>query len=197
MKTFMRLTLLLLFAVAGLAGTPPSDEPWFKVQFMQDDKVVEVVNHVVKLKKDKFSILVSLKNGGNININASLDSVIYDMAREGKELPDFECFLPGTGMAEGLENKENDMSINSTAHNYWYYDDDKKHRFNKIAKNNEWITGERVVKKIWVFDNEISDQFKVSSLPRDTFYMVFMKTTVDPENTKELQREYIKVILEK
>jgi len=194
MKTQIRLILIMFFAAAGMAAAQPASEPWFRVQFMQDDKVVEVANHTVKLKKDRFSMKISLRSGGNISINASLDTVNYGMAVQGKGLQDFECFLPGTGMAEGLENKENDMSINSSAHNFWFYDNDKKHRFNSIEKNNEWITCERVIKKIWVLDNELSDAYKMTAFPRDTFYMVFMKTTPDTENPTELQRDYLQVI---
>jgi hypothetical protein len=123
--------LLLTLLVVNISGNAQRCEHCFEIQIFQKGKNIPILSHKVQLEKDTFEIHILMNRPQGIAINACpLDSNIRNV-KNGKELNDMTPFL--YGMAEALQNPENNLLITCEYPSYWYYDSATEHRFNQVV----------------------------------------------------------------
>ncbi|WP_276964245.1 hypothetical protein [Chryseobacterium sp.] len=139
-----KLSLTLLFCLLSFMAFSQS----LKVVIKQDGKVIEPVNDVYELKKSPFLFEITSANLEGFLVGATTNKDIYAGALGilNTEIPWFQ----NTGMAEELYNKDKEMFLMDSAPSYWYYTDEKDHRFDKNPTGNakQW-TATRTITRFY------------------------------------------------
>ncbi|MBD81430.1 MAG: hypothetical protein CL840_21105 [Crocinitomicaceae bacterium] len=186
--------LFLLFSVIFLTGNlilgQNSNE--FTVEVFQKNKKVEVNNHTVNIKSQKFDIVFSFSKPTSLLISATFDSTTYSQAINNKEITELKGFKQ-SGMAEGMKNSELNILLNHSAPSAWYYDDEEENRFNLTEKKNGRIKCTRTIKTL--YDVNKKQKLKMANVKMPIF-MVFISYRYDEQKGRvELYREILKINL--
>jgi hypothetical protein len=196
----MKTTLLNLFTAVFLLSSAIFSNQYaaekrvpFKVYIEQNGTRLPVTNHEITLEKKPFNIIFVMHKPDGILISSSFNKTTYDKAVKKEPLSK----LPGyanTGMAEGLSNTDNEVIICDDAPSYWFYDNDKEHRFNTVIKNKDSLVCTRTIKQLYLLDEKDQPTITVEKISKP-LYFVFMDYVSDPKTYErtELQREMIKI----
>lgn len=201
MKT--RLLALLLILSGCVSGCKPyyaSEAPQppagkhFSVTIEQFGKSIPVKNHEATIEKAPFTIVFYLRQPDAILVNTSFNPSSFYAAKNGVQIEKIRGFRE-TGMAEYLFNSKRDIMISDEAPHYWFYDNEKEHRFNEVTKKDGILICKRTVENIFFLhpDREI---VKVEDLRnKEKLFMVFMKAKwkKDYSGYTEFQREFLKI----
>jgi len=165
----------------------------FKVYIQQDGIRQTITTNEVTLNKKPFNIVFVFAKPNGILISTSFNKSTYEKALKNEplsKLPGYE----GTGMAEGLLNTDKEVIIDDTSPSYWYYDNDKENRFNKISKTRDSLVCTREIKQLYILDGKDNSTLPVEKITKP-LYFVFVDYVSDPKTyeRKEFQREMLKV----
>ena len=165
----------------------------FKIYIEQNGIRQTITNNTVLLDKKSFNLVFVLHKPSAVLVNASFDKTTYERALKKEplsKLPGYE----GTGMAEGLFNTDKELFIDDTAPSYWYYDNDKEHRFNKVVKTKDSLVCTREIKQFYILEEKDNIVLPVEKVSKP-LYLVFDDYVTDPKTYErtELQREIIKI----
>lgn len=136
--------VLLLFCLFRVQG-----QSAISIYFMQDGKRIDVQSNKVTLAKKPFDIMVVTPKDTNLLVNASFIADSYKAAKKGaahSAIPGFTAL----GMAEGINNADNELLIDNIAPMYWYYDSDADMRYNAATISGGVLTGTRTVKQFYI-----------------------------------------------
>ena len=113
----------------------------------------------------------------------------YNLALSGAPLEDF--IKPATGMAEGFFNKDKDIGLSSVGTNYWYYESESDHRFNKVTQVDGKFRCERQIENLFFVEYPDKKNVKVKESSIKAIYLVFVSAEYQREtyDYKEFQRE--------
>ncbi|MFM7021968.1 MAG: hypothetical protein ACKOXB_03250 [Flavobacteriales bacterium] len=138
---------LLLFAVNTVNA---QQNEIFNI-FVRQEKSLQKVKEgdTIKIKRREFTLVFEVDTSSIIGINSSALDTIYKLFTVKKDLNSVACFGPGTGYAEYLKNKDNDIAIADYGQGYWYYDSPKEHRFNEVKIDGKKMTCERRIKNLF------------------------------------------------
>ncbi len=180
------LTLVLALGPLAQAQTPGSGK--FTVEFEQNETNVPVVAGVVKLRRAPFGINLSFAKPMAILIAVSSDPARYDLARRGAPLDRF--IRPGTGVAEYPFNESKDLCVSGEGTNYWYFQDEYDHRFDRVLLAKERILCHRNIENLFFPDGE-NRSVKLSESNLAKLYLVLANAEYNWETSKyeEHQRE--------
>jgi len=196
----MKITLLLLFTCTLLFSSEIfSDHDTsekripFKVYIEQDGIRQTITNNEVTLNKKPFNIVFVFAKPNGVLISTSFNKSTYEKALKNEplsKLPGYE----GTGMAEGLLNADKEVIIDDSSPSYWYYDNDKENRFNKISKTRDSLVCTREIKQLYILDEKDNSTLPVEKITKP-LYFVFVDYVSDPKTyeRKEFQREMLKI----
>jgi len=187
MKNIFRIAALLIifFSLSSMN----EKEKGFHVVIEQNGKLIEPKNGVVSIDKSEFNIIFEFNNPMGLLINGSFKKKTYKLASKGKHksnLPGFQS----TGMAEGLLNPGKEIFISDDAPNYWFYDDDKKNRFNSIEKVDGKLFCRRIIKNLYDVDTKATTIVENVEQP---LYLVFISYKYVDKEEVEIKREWIKI----
>jgi len=104
------------------------------VSIEQSGNNISIIDDTAEIRRTKFTLKFKFNQPDNILINASFNAETFNNAKEGLPLSDLLGFRK-SGIAEELFNKESVIYLSSDSPNFWYYADDKDHRFNSVLKN--------------------------------------------------------------
>jgi len=177
----------LLFLSVSFA--PPAEKK-FLVNVEQDGKLVPIVDGVCTLKKKPFTLVFWFSEPMGVLVNASFSDSSYNAAKNERPLfaiPGFE----ETGMAEELHNAERQLIIAQTAPGYWYYDNEKEHRFNETKVDAGGITAKREIRQTRELEKKPVRIEKINA----PLYLTFLSYEwLQPTyERRELQRAWIKL----
>ncbi|MGN6646956.1 MAG: hypothetical protein ACTHJT_10550 [Cytophaga sp.] len=196
MKTIVTIlltaTFLLSSAICSNQHAAEKRVP-FKVYIEQNGIRQPIVNNEVSLEKQPFNIVFVMHKPDGVLISSSFNKTTYEKAVKKEPLSK----LPGyenTGMAEGLFNSDNEVIICDDAPSYWFYDNDKEHRFNTVVKSKDSLVCTRTIKQLYLLDEKDQPTITVEKASKP-LYFVFVDYVSDPKTYKrtELQREMIKI----
>jgi|GEM_PF-1136782 len=168
----------------------------FSVSFWQDGELrhINARDNTVTLENREFDILFGFVDSPiSISVNASFDAANFNAAKKGLPLGKLACFEPGTGMAEGLNNSDKSLTINSNGHNSWFYEDQEFNRFNIIKK--EKTGGIAATRTISRLSDVVTRDFLEWSDVTKPLYLVFYSYGFLGNSSQqvELHRDYIKI----
>lgn len=194
MRKIILLCLLALVLASGRlaqAQTPGTGK--FTVQFEQNDTNVPAVAGVIKLRRAPFAINLSLPKPMAVLIAASSDPARYDLARQGAPLDRF--IPPGTGMAEYPFNESKDLCVSEDGTNYWYYQNERDHRFDRILLAKERIICHRTIENLF-FADAGNRSVKLSASDVKRIYLVFVNADYNWETSKYAEHQRETLVLE-
>ena len=168
----------------------------FKVVFIQDGIIQQVVGNEISLKKETFSMVFYFNQPDGIFINASLKEDSFNAVLLQKPLDELPGFK-GVGHQEEPFNKNKSIYISDKFPNYWMYTNNTSHRFNKIdIKNNVYIC-QRTIENLTLDSEENKDKDKdksknvieLTEMKEKYLYLVILKLEWNQDFSKRLEKK--------
>lgn len=193
---------LIGLASACIVLFPVVAQASFEFEVRQNARAISVKNHMITLKKDPFSIVLSSKERIDVLVHASFRPDSISAAKKNKELngiPVFKKTEGGGAIIETILNPNRSMFVSDEGYNAWWFENEREHRFNKVTKKDGWIKGTRSIKYLEkityhpkTFD-PISSRIPVRKVNKP-LYLFFVEADYD-KNYKliERQRDYITI----
>lgn len=189
--------IIIALTIAGCSSSTVIEDTSLNeinISIMQNNEIIEPENDTYRLRRAPFSIRLTFKQPDGLLVHASLNDRTYLKAESSHPLNE----LPGfshTSISEELFNMESVIHISETAPGYWYYTDERDHRFNSVIPENRGYICIREISNIINVDSG-KDPIPLSRMSGDTLYIVIMKTDWNQDYTKriELNRKYFKII---
>jgi hypothetical protein len=190
-KLLFTISILLAFIFSFTVKPLKKEKPQFAINFYQEGQKIDILNNTVILKKKEFDIQFELNQPMGILVATSYNNETFERAQRGFTLDQIPVF-ESTGMAEEENNKNKEVLMSNEGLSYWYYDNDKENRFNKIEKKEGKIIVTRSIRKIVEVENDITRKMEEIEKP---IYMVFATYKYNKDFTKkfEYQRFYVKI----
>jgi hypothetical protein len=191
MKQFILITTVILTILCSSISYKPKENPRFNISFYQDGQKIELIDNTLILNKKEFDIRFELNQPMGIHVATSYNNEAFERAQRGFTLDQIPVF-ESTGMAEEENNKDIEVLMSNESTSYWYYDNDKENRFNKIEKKEGKIIVTRSIRKIVEVENDITRKIEEVEKP---IYMVFTTYKHNKDFTKkiEYQRFFVKI----
>jgi hypothetical protein len=194
-STLLTLTICVFLFCSATYSTQTSfvKRTPFKVYIEQDGIRLPITNNEVSLNKKQFNIVFVFPKPNGIIISTSFNKTTYEKALKNEPLSKLPGFTE-SGMAEYLLNPDKEVMIDDTAPSYWYYDNDKEHRFNKVVKSRDSLVCTREIKQLYILGGKEPVIMPIEQVNKP-LYFVFVDYESDPKTfeRKEIQREMIKI----
>jgi hypothetical protein len=193
-----RLAILLLIVAAALPSCVrknSSSSPGFqhfKISIEQDGLIRDGENYTVSLKKQPFTIIVSLASPGAIFINAWLKPDSFAAALRGDAIDDIPGFRD-PGLDEELFNKDETLTLSATAPNFWHYAGETDHRFTEVIARPDALLCRRNIAHLNVMDQK--KKIDLRNLRENELFLVFMKVEWNNDFSRkiEIKREFVRL----
>lgn len=189
MKRTMSLLCLLFLTTIAFA-----QDPKVSLKFIQNGTAISPVNGTVDLKKEPFTIEVTLDNIDGVYVCADFTDAVYKLDDKAP-LPDLQD-IPYKVMAEEVANPKKELIVSHDAWLFWGYDkaQPQKSRFDQNVKvvNDHTITGTKTIQQFFTPSAQKTAKVGEAAQP---LYLFFL-TTLPFQNramVKEVQRQKIKV----
>ncbi|MDX5321575.1 MAG: hypothetical protein LPK45_10635 [Bacteroidota bacterium] len=180
---------ILLFACLPLLFSFEPLKPRFEIEIIQDEESMDIEEETVTLKKAPFSIRVKAYEMEGVFMNASFESNLFDLGKDGK-IPDF-AFMPSKTMSEESENTDKDLILSNGYYSYLGYnlqDNPPFNRFNRVEEGPGFYTGYLDVEKF--YEKEKGEDLAIKKCKKDLF-LFFVATT--PDHKTEIARYRVKI----
>jgi hypothetical protein len=163
----------------------------FKAYIIQNGIQLPIEQHVVKLKRAPFQIVVDMPDKEGVFISASFNSGTYKQALKNVSSSKLNSFSE-VAIYELWKNPNNELFVEGTHPQFWFIDSPSKSRFNSYEKVNGRYICNRSVDHFYDMDAHI--EIPVSETNRPLF-LTFIKFSVEGENyrSQELMRHSFKV----
>jgi len=152
----------------------------------QGDQDIPIVDDTVEIRRRKFSLIFKFKQPDSVSVNASFHPETFNNAYEGLPLDELSGFKE-TGITEELYNKNSALYISYKSPNYWYYVDDKDHRFSSIVKSENEFVCIREITGFIDFDRS-GDKTNIGDVMQKELYLVIVKSEWNRDYTKRIER---------
>ncbi len=184
---FIYNTLLAASAII-LLSFASQNTPIFKVEILQNNKVIPIENHIALLEKKQFQLRITLNNLDGIYFHSSFNPTYFKL-KDNQEIKGLQTMSNFTRVEENF-NEDRDMEIEDESISYLFYDSSLNwHRFDKdIQVNGNTVIGTKTVDKIYVESNQKTIPLK--NINRN-IYLFFVATNNKDGNNpspKELGR---------
>lgn len=211
----MKLNLMYIISIIIVFGCNTSknskkiiSQNYFKVEILQDNKIVKSKKGLIVLDKKPFKFKVDLYKTDGIDVSASWDKYYYDYPDEkniyecidDRHFKDCRFVAIKTGNQDKF-NVDKDLAVGDGDYQWhWFYNKDKDwHRFDeKVVVKEGVIYASMTVENIYDCDlrdsreaSESQYDYPIEKIDKD-IYLVFAASEWEPgKQTKELQREKI------
>ena len=152
----------------------------------QGDQTISIVDDTVEIRRRNFSLIFKFKQPDSVLVNASFHPETFNNAYEGLPLDELVGFKD-TGITEELYNKNSVLYISYKSPNYWYYVDDKDHRFTNIVKDENGLICTREITGFIDFDGS-GDKTNIGNIMQKEFYLVIVKSEWNRDFTQRIER---------
>ena len=188
-KMIMALLAILLVLINTSFVTYP--DHYFMAYVVQDGVVLPIDQHVVKVKKRPFEIVLDLPNKKGIFVHMSYDEKTFNGAIENENVSG----LPGFDNTAVFELWNNpDLSVFMADHQpmYWFIDHKSKTRFSSYEIINDRYLCVRKVDNI--YDLDAHQEVELSAM-KQPVYFTFLKFEEKGDNYrfKEVMRHEFKI----
>ncbi|NQZ34672.1 MAG: hypothetical protein HRT58_03370 [Crocinitomicaceae bacterium] len=184
-------------------------EEYFKIEIIQDDEVIPILDNTVILKKEPFKFKVTLTKTTDIYVSASWDKYYFDYS---DSMNIFECndeqfkgcrFVAVKTGNQDKFNVNKDLAIGNGNYQWnWFYDESMDwHRFDStLTVKDGVINASMSVENIYDCDGRDANlekseyEYTIENIDND-IYMVFATSHYERgmKHPEELQRERFKI----
>lgn len=186
-------TTISLFFFCFLAFTSFSQQAKLGIRILQNGAAVSPVNGELDLKKEPFTIEVTLEDMDGVYLYADFSGSVNKLG-EKDPVPELQE-VPYKVMAEENFNTNKELVICNNSWLYWFYDRKKPvHRFDKEVKvvNDHSVVATKTIQQFYVPSTEKSQKIAEVSQPLYLFFLVtnaFQNTGL----VRELSRQKLKI----
>ena len=156
------------------------------VSIEQGDQDIAIVDDTVEIRRRKFTLIFKFKQPDSVLVNASFHPETFNNAYEGLPIDELSGFKD-TGITEELYNKNSTLYISYKSPNYWYYVEDKDHRFTSISKTGNEFICTREITNFIDFDST-GDINNIGNVMQKELYLVIVKSEWNKDYTKRIER---------
>jgi len=191
-KLFIVISLLFFISSSYIIKKVSKKEvEHFSFKIIQDEKEIPIIDHSVTINSKEFDLIFEFNQPMSICVQASFNPINYDLIVANSPLDKIPVF-EATGLAEGIHNTEKSMFLSDEGFNYWYFDDKKENRFNKIERIKNTLLCTRTITNL--YDVEKDKKIKIKS-NQSTLYLVLINYKYNKDFTlkNEIQRDYLKI----
>ncbi len=184
---FIYNTLLAASAII-LLSFASQNTPIFKVEILQNNKVIPIENHIALLEKKEFQLRITLNNLNGIYFHSSFKPTYFRL-KDNQEIKGLHTISNFTRVEENF-NTDRGMEIDDESYSYLFYDSTLNwHRFDKdVQVNGNTVIGTKTIDKIYIESNKKTIPLK--NINR-SIYLFFITTNDENGNNpspKELGR---------
>ena len=152
----------------------------------QGDQDIAIIDDTVEIRRRKFSLIFKFKQPDSVLVNASFHPETFNNACVGLPLDELSGF-EDTGIIEELYNKNSALYISYKSPNFWYYVDDKDHRFTSIVKTEKEFICRREIASLIDFDGS-GDNNNIGNVMQKELYLVIVKSDWNRDYTKRIEK---------
>lgn len=161
----------------------------FKMYIEQNGYRIAAHKNTVKIDPGTFNIVFEFPEPMGVLVNGSRDQATYKAASRNESFEQLPGFSE-TGMAEGLGNKDKEIILAEYAPGFWFYDDDKTHRFNSVERKDGKLICKRTIENL--YDKTSQTSVKVADTKGKLYIVaVSAKKGKTWDDKIEVHREYI------
>lgn len=183
---------ILLISTLFLSGTHVKYAPhYFMAYIVQDGVVLPIDEHVVKVKKKPFVIVVDMPDKTGVFVNSSFHSSTFNSALKNAKTSSLRGFEE-VAMYESWGNPWNEILISQNRPMYWFIDSKAKNRFSDYEHVNERYLCNRNVEVFY----DTKEHLEIPAQQMDkSVYFTFLKFSVEGDNyrKKEVMRHEFKI----
>jgi len=190
MRMSSQLTYIALVFLLGFRTECSAQK--FKIEILQEGKIIEVIDEMIELEKKEFQIRVTLKKQEGVFMNASYQKDYYAL-KPSDPIKDYE-YIDLKTMAEVEFNTDKELFIHDEYFNYLFYNKAKNwHRFNKeLVFKGKKVIGTKTVQNLWGVNNK--ETTKLKDVKKDIYLFFVAPNDRSKEKVpKELGRYKIHV----
>jgi hypothetical protein len=177
-----------LFISANPAGYPKHH---FNAYIIQDGKQLSIDQHVVKVKRAPFQIIVDMPDKKGVFVSASFFRDTFKQALRNVSSNDLPGFSK-EALFELWKNPNNELLVSSNNPNFWFIETPANHRFSSYEYVNNRYLCSRTVD--FIYDIDMHKNKSLANMDM-SLYLTFIKFEPDEENyrSKELMRHEFKI----
>lgn len=155
----------------------------FSAYIMQDGQQIPIDQHIAKVRRAPFSIVIEMQDKEGVFVSGSFNSSTYSQAIKNIPSNKLEGFKK-EAIYELWKNPDNELLIEGQNPNFWFIDSPTEHRFSSYEKVNGWIICERKVSHF--YDLEKHQRLELSNVSKP-LYLNFIKFKQEGENYRSLE----------
>jgi hypothetical protein len=163
----------------------------FSAYVLQNGVRIPIDQHIVKLKRSEFDIIVDMPNKEGVFINISYSSNTYNGALKNTPVNDLKGFTE-VAFFELWKNQNQELLVSDIQPNFWFIDSRANHRFSSYEwVNNRYISTRKVSK---IYDTNKNIGYNVTEAKKP-LYLTFIQFDSEGDNfrKKELMRTEFKI----
>ena len=192
--------IFLTLATGVLAGCPRAsgkdmlgEGKFFTVAIEQDGQRVCLVNNRAQLGKKPFTVILTFSRFDGVMVNASVRPLLLEAVRAGRSVQEI-LPIPIRGLAEGLNNPQQQIFVTDKGYNFWYYMGPTIHRFDDVTESKGRYVCRRRIANVHM-EGAIAIT-PIGSLNANSLNLVFVKADLRAKQRIPKQTEYITLVFE-
>lgn len=187
-----RWKMLLWLLLPIVLGSHTRNNPYrFSAYIVQNGKQLYIDEHVVKVKKEPFQIVMDLPDRDGIFVNASFSDKTFNQLLTNVPWKKISGFSE-VAIQEVWNNPTGELMVSKTRPSYWFIHSEKHHRFTSYEFLNERYLCIRDVN--FLYDMETKKEVAIKDVNRP-LYLGFIKfaTLEDNRRASEIMRHEFKI----
>lgn len=163
------------------------------VSIEQSGSSINIKNDTAEIRRTGFSFKFKFSQPDTVLVHASFSSETYNKAKAGLPLEELSGFK-NTGIVEELFNKDSVIYLSFNSPNFWYYADDKEHKFNSVLKTGAGYLCTRDISGVVDLDGN-GEKTDILKIRQNEIYIVIIKIEWNEDYTKmiETNRKILKL----
>ncbi|MGB0805174.1 MAG: hypothetical protein ACPGRC_00700 [Salibacteraceae bacterium] len=193
-KKSVLIVVLVMFGLFTQASNGYVSKNHFVAYIVQDGKQLPIDQHVVRVKRAPFDIVIEMQDTEGVFVSGSFHPQTYNQAIRNispEQLPGFSS----VAIYDFWRNPLNEFMIEGVNPNFWFIDSPSKHRFSRYEKVNGSIVAYRTVNHF--YDLVKHEKIEITNVEKP-LYITFIKFKANNEDYRqeELMRHGFKIIWE-
>ncbi len=195
MKSLINFFILLAIICAALVSIYGTVSKYTAHHFMayivQDGKQIPIENHIAKVKKAPFKVVVDMPDKTGVFVNISNEGGTFHSGLKNVSASKLKGFSK-PAIYEYWKNSNKELLISKTKPNFWFIETAAKSRFSSYEKVNGRYICSREVEQL--YDVDLHKKVPLGEVKGDV-YFTFIKFEANGENirNRELMRHNFKI----
>ncbi len=161
-------------------------EDTIDISIEQDGHLINIFDDTAEIRRTRFSIKFRFSKPDTVFVHASFSPETFNNAKSGLPLNDLSGFKK-TGIVEELFNRDSVIYLSLNSPNFWYYADDKEHKFNNVFKSEGKYLCTREISGIVDLDDS-GEKIDLLKIRKSEIFLVIIKSEWNEDYTKMMEK---------